>query len=221
MGTQGHRGMGTGLDGGHGDVGRWRHEDIDRWGNGDMGTQGHRETGRQGDMGTQGVLGHRDTGNTGDEAFVCEDTQDTGPGMWQHMGHHGIGPGVWGHLGQWGLSPQAQGHVGSHVTWRTQSPWLGRTLPWGHGCSAEQCHSVGGTWNQRGLPSPVCPPVPLSPSHLPPIPLGKWFWGHPAPTWLAGGGQQSGTMQDGPIYRVTWSFQTEVTIPGDVWSQQG
>lgn len=90
----------------------------------------------------------------------------------------GTGPGVWGHVGQWDLSPQAQGHVGSHVTWRMQSPWLGRTLPWGHGRAAEQWHLVGGTWNHKGSsasPCPVCPLVPLSPSYPPPIPFNSHF----------------------------------------------
>lgn len=72
--------------------------------------------------------------------------------------------------------PPAQGCVGSHITWRTQSPWLGRTLPRGHGHRAEQWHSVRATWNHEGpQPVPVCPNVPLSPSQPSPIPFISHF----------------------------------------------
>lgn len=51
----------------------------------------------------------------------------------------------------------------------------------------------------------VCysPPRPLSCRREP----GKWTGGYPTPTWVAGRGWQSGTMQGGPIYRVTSASQ--------------
>lgn len=101
-----------------------------------------------GDMGTWGVLGHTALGSLGTESSC------TG-----HLSQDVVTHGVLACGDMWDTEGT------SHITSRTRSPWLGRTLPWGHGHRAEQ-------WQPPGImrappPVPVCPPVPLSLCPLP------------------------------------------------------